>query len=253
MAAGVSDLEVYDEVHARLGTSLWLCAELHAKYYRSDERVLVGSANLTATALGWAPTSNLELLVEPDWRGTQREEFERRLAWRSVPATVEMRDRIREAAAAFSSAIAPEPSSAVSWPTPGVTWIPNARHPEGLFRAYSGRSADLTSSGQEQTLMDLAALGIPPGLAESEFRRFVGSMLLQTPLVVALDRSLDRPRRYGELRELVGQRLELDGLTRDSAEVWQTLMRWLLLFLPDRYACQTPRYSEVFSRRGPVD
>src|ERR1022692_3406709 len=61
--AGVSDLEVWDVVKGRTRTRLWLRQDLHAKYYRADDRCLVGSANLTGSALGLSAAPNLELLV----------------------------------------------------------------------------------------------------------------------------------------------------------------------------------------------
>src|SRR5688572_5725315 len=61
--AGVSDIEVWPLLRDRHLASMWLRTDLHAKYYRVDERCLVGSANLTSMALGWTPHPNLELLV----------------------------------------------------------------------------------------------------------------------------------------------------------------------------------------------
>jgi len=63
VAAGVSDLGVFDLAAARPGTSLSLLDHLHAKLYFADEALLAGSANLTATALGWCNDPNLELLT----------------------------------------------------------------------------------------------------------------------------------------------------------------------------------------------
>lgn len=252
VAAGVSDLGVFDEVRGRANASLMLCAELHAKYYRSDERVLVGSANLTAAALGWAPVSNLELLVASAWGGAQLDEFERRLALRSVPATAEIRDAVQRAADELAAVVASPAALVAPVAMSAVTWVPHTRHPEVLFRAYSGKVGELTSSGQEQALADLAALGLPPGLSEARFRLVVGAMLVQAPVVVALDDLLDRPRRFGEIRDALGPRLVSEAIDRDPSEVWQTLMRWLLWFLPHRYTHDVPRYSEIFARRAPA-
>ena len=47
------------------GGSFKLHARLHAKYYRFDDRVLVGSANMTASGLGYRHRGNLEILCEP--------------------------------------------------------------------------------------------------------------------------------------------------------------------------------------------
>ena len=60
--AGVSDLEVIDVVKSRPGAMLRLCDRLHAKYYRADDQVLLGSANLTALGMGWRSGANIELL-----------------------------------------------------------------------------------------------------------------------------------------------------------------------------------------------
>lgn len=63
IVAGVSDLEVWNLIQNLPNSSLWLRPDLHAKYYRADNRCLIGSANLTGKALGWSNCPNLELLV----------------------------------------------------------------------------------------------------------------------------------------------------------------------------------------------
>ncbi|MFM6208190.1 phospholipase D family protein, partial [Planktothrix sp.] len=52
--AGVTDLEVWLIIESYPNSSLWLRNDLHAKYYRADQQCLIGSANLTANALGWS-------------------------------------------------------------------------------------------------------------------------------------------------------------------------------------------------------
>lgn len=37
---------------------------LHAKFYRIDDVVLIGSANLTSSAMGWSQQPNLEILCQ---------------------------------------------------------------------------------------------------------------------------------------------------------------------------------------------
>src|SRR5690348_16210342 len=53
VAAGVSDTSVLAVVEDR-GGSVWLHDQLHAKVFRADGQVLVGSANVTGKALGWS-------------------------------------------------------------------------------------------------------------------------------------------------------------------------------------------------------
>src|SRR5262249_40284270 len=63
LAAGVSDLEVLEVCHNRPRAQFLLLDNLHAKLYLADDLGLIGSANLTAAALGWVDRSNVELLV----------------------------------------------------------------------------------------------------------------------------------------------------------------------------------------------
>ena len=60
---GVSDLEVWDIIRDRPGADLFVRQDLHAKYYRADDRCLVGSANLTGATLGLSLAPNFELLA----------------------------------------------------------------------------------------------------------------------------------------------------------------------------------------------
>jgi len=73
--AGASDIGCRSLVAER-GGSFRLHPSLHAKYYRFDGISLIGSANLTASAMGWAPHSNLEILRRPgidfDQQGFER-------------------------------------------------------------------------------------------------------------------------------------------------------------------------------------
>ena len=64
IARGVSDIEIWQVFQARENATLWLRNDLHAKYYRSDENCLIGSANITSSALGWIAHPNYELLIQ---------------------------------------------------------------------------------------------------------------------------------------------------------------------------------------------
>src|SRR3546814_15701150 len=63
IAAGVSDLEVFDLIRARASGTLLLQPHLHAKLYRTGDRRLLGSANISGRALGWHEPANLEILL----------------------------------------------------------------------------------------------------------------------------------------------------------------------------------------------
>ena len=82
LRAGVSDASVREVVIDRGGTFL-LHPTLHAKYYRFNNTVLIGSANLTGPGLGLATKANLEILSPPS-SDFDSMEFERVLLSQSI-------------------------------------------------------------------------------------------------------------------------------------------------------------------------
>ena len=96
IASGVCDLEILDVMTAIPNGMLLLQPQLHAKYYRGDDRCLVGSANLTHRGLGWTTPSNKELLLEipRDYPGLQ--EWELHLLSSSIPASPDIREQIAQ-------------------------------------------------------------------------------------------------------------------------------------------------------------
>lgn len=253
VASGVSDLDVLDVVKGRPNSSLWLCNRLHAKYYRCDDLVLVGSANLTGKGLGWAQNHNLEFLLSSAWTSTAFGEFERELMSLAVPATQELRKIVELAAASLPRPALPAADLTIGGDesvTPSV-WLPVTRHPESLYQAYCGRLADLSTAAAEQTVVDLARVPTAAGLTAEAFHAAVRVALLQNPAVVAVEEFGAQPRRFGEVRAFLGERLAVAEIERDPTEAWQTLLRWLLYFFPDRYRVESSNYSEVFSVRSP--
>ena len=65
------------------------------------------------------------------------------------------------------------------------------------------------------------------------------------PLISQVDQLLNQPRRFGEVRDLLKA---LCGPSFDASRAWQTLMRWMLYFLPERYKLTVPHHSEIMYR-----
>lgn len=238
VAAGVSDTDVLPAVQAR-GGRVYLHDRLHAKYYRNHECVLLGSANLTATALGWAASPNLELLA--DVNRDVVELLEQRLTSESVPATTEIACEVEKIAALLPRR-APA-SLGAELPEQPPEWVPRLRIPADLFRAYTDGAETLTSASAAAALGDLEVLDLPPGLGLQQFEALVAHRLLSHAFFKQLDAFLTRPRRFGEVRDMISRTLSCD---RDKAEVtWQTAMRWMLEFLPQRYSYQVHRHTEL--------
>lgn len=245
VAAGVSDTSILSVTEARGGRVL-LCDRLHAKYVRLDQRALIGSANLTGAALGWSSAPNLELLTEVPVTIPEIVELEARLRGESIAATQALADEVDRVAALMPQVVTSEEEAAYD-EVAAVSWYPRLREPRDLFTVYSAGLDRLSSGSKAAARVDLAALQLPPGLDRAPFQALVASRLLQSPAVQAVDRALADPQRFGAVRGLLAHRL---GLSREDASfVWQTLMRWLLEFTPERYERSVPRWSEVLVRK----
>ena len=261
VAAGVSDLDVFDLLAERPDTALLLWPPLHAKYFRGDRRCLVGSANLTGRALGWVSPANIELLIEAPSTHPRLSAFEERALAEAKPATAELRALVEEAAAAIRlerdwAAPASTPSEDESQTATdrrpladsARLWTPSLRQPPDLYLAYSGRLDELTAASREAALRDLAALDPPGGLLAPSFAAVVAASMLQMPLIARIDEFTATPQRFGAVRDLIAGEVGLSP--REANVAWQTTMRWLMHFLPDRYRREVPSHSEVFGRVG---
>lgn len=257
--AGVSDLDIWPFLRDRPNTSLWLIQNLHAKYYRADIQCLVGSANLTQAALGWSPCSNLELLIPVFANDPVVQAFERELNQSKTQVDDELYKRMKlvveqlqqsQPDANWISPDLPRPL-AISEQALAIkpeTWVPMLRNPEDLYLAYSGQQERLTSASREAAQHDLLYLSIPPSLTKTAFTAYVGFLLLQMPIIQSVDKFVETPQRFGAVTDLLESLPCADIPEFNSNRVWQTLMRWLRHFLPDRYALAVPNYSEVFYR-----
>lgn len=246
--AGVTDIEVWDVVKGRPRTRLLLRQDLHAKYYRADDSCLVGSANLTNAALGLKAAPNLELLVPARPNSAGLEGFEEQLLAGAVDVDDDLVSLTQAAvnrlpALAEAEGLIPLDSAE---PTPLTSWIPALRQPEDLFVAYAGRSDALSSTAQRCAAADLSMLRVSPGLDEPAFRAVVAATLLRMPVVAAVSRFVTEPRRFGEVRDLLGHLLESPEA---ASREWQVLVRWLIYFLGDRFEYRRPHHSEIIARR----
>ena len=128
-------------------------------------------------------------------------------------------------------------------------WLPQSRQPADLFSAYAEQWENLITAAHSTTLVDLAALQIPPNLTESLFVRYVALQLLQIPCIALVDEFVSRSQRFGAVRDYLKSLPCSSEPSFDATNAWQTLMRWLLYFLPERYERTIPRHSEIFQRR----
>jgi hypothetical protein len=235
--------------------ALLLRPDLHAKYFRFDDVIYLGSANLTMTALGWTIQPNAEALVEFHVSDTEATiPFEKNLLEGAVDVTPDLFAEFKRMLANYPVSILnqswqPEHNGIVASDHsffPISSWFPQSRSPEYMYRVYGGENDVMSTAGLEAARKDFLALDLPIGLSDSAFQSVVASRLASTPIVVRLNQFLEVRRRFGELRSWLAGQLAVSDATDD----WQRLMRWLLFFLPNRYEAFTANYSEIFGRKS---
>lgn len=242
VAAGVSDTAVLGAVEARGGRVL-LHDRLHAKYYRNQDQAVLGSANLTGAALGWAPGVNLELLAPAELSVCRG--LEELLLAESVVATEAIAEQVDQIAAQLPRAEPALPDLKQEADDLGA-WTPALRQPSDLFLAYRDGIERLSAASSQAALRDLRHLEIPTGLDKKQFYGVVASRLLQQPVVRAVDIELAEPRRFGHMTAMLDRLLQVGA--EEASQRWQSLMRWLLEFLPHRYGRRVNNWSEIIYR-----
>ena len=236
LLAGASDLGVYD-LAASKKIPLYLRQDLHAKFFAADDMCLIGSANVTLTALGWRTPANLELLVPVARTANHIVEFEKTLLSGSVGATVEQRDLLKELLGRLQRlpAIMPETDDGGTKGLLPPSWVPRARNPEELYSVYCGNS-DISRTSLQTMQEDLVQIGTIPGMDKDGFRAWVAVTINQTPLVSRVIQCIEEK---GEVTESVLSDLLVEiGADMNEyrpRDVLEVLERWLTYFLPTQY------------------
>ena len=222
LAVGVSDTECRTIVIGR-GGSFRLHPSLHAKYYRIDDVILVGSANLTSSALGWSMQSNLEILCRPgdDFdadtfqqclmegaREISDDEFAR---WEAI---TEIRAQ----------------SSAMTRGQPRLdTWRPATRDFRNLELAYRGREDEIASFDEQRAAQrDTRALLIPLGLTDDQLRMWSSACLLAAPFTNTVIQL--RNAKVSSASRSLAKTYKLDAT--EARRDMETVENWLAFLAP---------------------
>ena len=255
IAAGACDVEIFDVVQQRSDARLFIHPMLHAKYFRVDGRCLLGSANLTHTALGWKTPANLELLLEAPAETPRLRAFEQTVLDVSFEASRTLRDQVAAAAEDLEArspvtAVMSEESSVVSESeiVPDSEWLPLCGQPDKLYMVYADEGTDtMLGSTHLMGQKDLQRLQVPSGLPRGVFEKYVGAIIQQTPLV----QQIREAAAGGRVTPQAGQDILtslVDGqhLKHGPKARWETVRNWLLYFLPQEY--RRPHGSDDLQR-----
>ena len=237
LIAGASDLGVFDLAESK-AVPLYLRNDLHAKLFASDDKCLVGSANVTRTALGWKSHANLELLTPVDRMVTSIIAFEEELFAGAVRATVFQRNHLLVLLEQIRRIPTKLPVTNVDDTANGLlsaNWVPRSRNPEDLFSVYTG-NRDISRSVLRTMKQELKQIGSAPGLNEETFRAWVAAAISQTPIV---DWVIQRIENQGQVTESglskMLAEIGVDTKKHQAREVLEVLKRWLTCFLPTQY------------------
>ena len=224
IAVGASDTECRAIVTKRDG-SFQLHPSLHAKYYRIDDAVLIGSANLTHSAMGWSTEPNLEILCHPS------DDFDARAFQECL--LEEAREISDDEFACWESItqISSQNNRTIIDGQPLLdTWRPATRDPRHLELAYRGREDAIASFDEQQaTRRDLQTLLIPPNLSNEQIKIWISSCLLAAPFtntVIQLH-GMEASNAYRSLAETYS--LDLTEARRSM----ETVQNWIAFLTPE--------------------
>lgn len=239
IAAGVCDLEILDVVREVPVAELLVQAHLHAKYFRGDQRCLVGSANVTKRGLGWTSPPNVELLVELPFEAEDLEAWEANLIRAAIPADDNLREEIRVQAEALKAAGAvpavPEVGEDSTEAPEIEEWVPRCNLPDRLWEIYSGGGEDTMVGGAYKAgVYDLASLEPPKGLPRRYFNQYIASILKQMPLMSEIDEMASSGITDSTAQEFLINREGLE-LPYEAAQTWSVIKEWLTYFFPETY------------------
>ena len=225
LAMGSSDVECRSIVKD-LGGSFRLHPSIHAKYYRGGAAVLIGSANITRTALGWSQQANTEILCAPG------DDFD------SVSFETRLFDRSREVGdAEFAywckvqqTEVGSVNSEIADWGSTLAGWWPRTRDVANLERAYHGRREEIASPDEQRAAeADIECLQVPLGLETAEFRAWVATALLSAPFTQTVMEvaDLDEAEAVGRVAA------EWEANITDARRGCEAVQSWLMSLVPD--------------------
>lgn len=263
--AGVADLELYSECVVR-GWQLRAHPDLHFKTFVCDGQTLsTGSMNLTDRGLGTCSRPNLETLVGPlpaadaycDFlHGVWEQAKEVDAAFiEQLRSTVEaVKERFPDLADCVEAAewdldrAIPSPDAFL------ISHLPMSTEWQTVYAVAAGRTAGLDEEALECAKHDLRTYGlsIRRGEPSTAFRERLRAAFLKQPFVASLVQFIDRPRRFGAVKEWI-QRTCRDvpiPSRRDITGNVQVLFRWLIEFSNGAFQVSRPGYSEIIHPSG---
>lgn len=224
---GASDIECRNIIISR-GGSFRLHNSLHAKYYRFDDYVLVGSANLTASGLSYSHRGNFEILCEPG-PGFDTDAFERELLVASREVSDKEFQTWNELPVDFRALTEQIPMAAgYEIREFGLdNWMPQTRNPEYLWQFYTDRASEIVMEEQRELAQtDLRTLQLPTRLSQEAFNAWVRVALVASPFVESVRQTEGQDEQ--DAWDVLAERWQIPLPT--AARSLETANNWLRYF-----------------------
>ena len=257
LLSGVSNLALYDEVRKRDGWTLYINDRLHAKVYcKNFETVMIGSANLTRTAMSDGVDSNIELLVNESCDVEMEHEI------RNVLRTsLHLNDELFEIYHRWYHSVEQNASAvdtgSVILPNPDremflVSQLPATASPERLWNLISGKEAPDTSwSEQHAVKHDMANYGLRQHLGYKEFLSILIEMMKSQTFFCTFTEEIDSEGlRFGAAKQWIHERCIDDPVPyrKELTRTVQNLFAWVVALYPDEFEIIQPRHSQIIRR-----
>lgn len=237
---GVSDIEAWKLIWERegRGNNVLINDRLHAKYYRFDEKVFLGSANLTDRAFD----QNIEALLHFS-SSQETEAFERSLL-QSPPATIELYKELDEQIKNLRNDPEIKKLKKALRSTKRLLkngWLPhwgsNCKNiVSELYEINSGESRLPIEERvlAEQDLKDLGLRGYLGG--KQDFKKILRTQLLKTKLYDKVNRILLEKKEENHCHIQFGKMVKLFNLKKEEKEsIGNAIFEWLTQVLDDRF------------------
>jgi len=221
LAMGVSDLEVFTLLTETPGASLQICHPLHAKLFSADSTCLVGSANISRSALGWSRYPALELLVESTLDEPAVKVLLASIDASSTFATQVLYEEMLSVVESLPPTKGDQRFDGLDGPAAARPWLPHCKAPHDLFLIYQGAYSGTSQHAAADGLRDLEYLDLPTGLSEQHFGELVRLRLALPPVFSAL--SMGDPAVEERISKHPGfNEREFSGITevRHICEAW---------------------------------
>ena len=242
IAAGVSDLEVYDVAKDRPNTELRLLQDLHAKIYTADDQCLIGSANLTASALGWSEVHNIELMIQTITSDSEVVLLMKQLE-KAEPVSLETRTAMESAVenvelVKFDEAV----DMTDDEHSRQISWLPRCAAPEKLYEIYIDPGTKIVAEGtKEDAEADLQDLYVSKGLKHDGFTVSVQDNLMHMPAFAHIIKMIPTGITDELGRDLIAKtRPDLDE--NDVHQQWRIVRDWIRVFFSDRFEVAPESY-----------